>query len=70
MSTTEDTAHEDAASQSSRRRVDIVPHTHWDRECSGAVSSRSNAAETWSAGTHTNGVCHRVGTRVPALRTH
>jgi 2-O-(6-phospho-alpha-D-mannosyl)-D-glycerate hydrolase len=32
MSTTEDTASEETAARSTRRRVDIVPHTHWDRE--------------------------------------
>jgi hypothetical protein len=55
MSTTDDVANEATARQGARRRVHIVPHTHWDRQCSGAVSSRSNAAETWSAATHTNG---------------
>jgi mannosylglycerate hydrolase len=32
MSTTDDTTRGSAAGQSTRRRVDIVPHTHWDRE--------------------------------------
>jgi len=32
MSTSEDTASGTTAGQSASRRVDIVPHTHWDRE--------------------------------------
>ena len=32
MSTTEDTAGREDAGQSAPRRVDIMPHTHWDRE--------------------------------------
>src|SRR5688572_13143422 len=32
MSTTDDSASAEDAGQSTRRRVDIVPHTHWDRE--------------------------------------
>ena len=32
MSTTEDTAGREDAGESTPRRVDIVPHTHWDRE--------------------------------------
>jgi hypothetical protein len=55
MSTTDDTANDSNAGQSTRRRVHTVPHTHWDRECSGGVASRLDAAETWSAATYTNG---------------
>src|SRR5918998_1268273 len=32
MSTTDDTTSDVTAGQGPRRRVDIVPHTHWDRE--------------------------------------
>ena len=32
MSTTDDTANDTTPGQRTRRRVDIVPHTHWDRE--------------------------------------
>jgi hypothetical protein len=46
--------HDTGAGQQQPRTVHIVPHTHWDRECSGGVSSRPNAGETWSAATHTN----------------
>jgi hypothetical protein len=35
MGTTGNGEVEDTAGQSTRRRVPIVPHTHWDRQCSG-----------------------------------
>jgi hypothetical protein len=54
MSTTDDTANDSTAGQSTRRRVHIVPHTHWDRECTGRSASRSDAAKTWPAATYAN----------------